>query len=95
MDWFYPLVTGVLVLSALWGVATWAEAHSFKKRLYGLGHIAGRTKDEIISAIGMPNSFSVVNDGKELLQWQRPGYHIALLFSEGICEGATHEFRSY
>lgn len=95
MDWLYPLLIAAIVLPALWGAATWLEASSFKKRLYALGHLTGRTKDEIILVIGVPNSFSAVADGKELLQWQRPGYHIALLFSEGICEGATHEYNAY
>jgi len=95
MDWPYLFIAVALGLSALWGVATWAEAYSFKKRLYGLGHLTGRTKDEIILAVGVPNSFSAADGGKELLQWQRPGYHIALLFLGGICEGVTHEYNAY
>ena len=95
MDGFYLAILAIVGLPALWGAAVWAEAHSFKRKLYRLGHLAGRTKDEIIFAIGLPNSFSAVDGGKELLQWQRTGYHIALLFANGICEGATHEYNAY
>lgn len=92
MDGFYLILLGVMVLPTLWALATWMEVNSFKQKLYRLGHLTGRAKDEIILAIGVPNSFSAVGGGKELLQWQRPGYHIALIFKEGVCEGATHEY---
>jgi hypothetical protein len=95
MDGLYLLIIGIVALPALWGISTWLEAHSFKRKLYALGHIAGRTKEDIILAVGVPNSFSGVGSGKELLQWQRPGYHIALLFKDGICEGATHEYSAH
>lgn len=95
MDGFYLLIFGAAALSALWGVSTWLEAYFFKQKLYGLGHLVGRTKDEIILAVGAPNSFSCAAEGKELLQWLRPGYHIALLFKDGICEGATHEYKAH
>lgn len=95
MDGFYLLIIGMVALSAMWGLSTWLEARSFKRKLYALGHIAGRTKEEIIQAVGLPNSFSGVGEGRELLQWQRPGYHIALLFKDGVCEGATHEYTAH
>lgn len=95
MDLIYLLLIGAIALPSLWGVTIWLEAQSFKKRLYGLGHLTGSTKDEIILAIGPPNSFSSIDDGRDLLQWQRPGYHIALSFKDGICEGATHEYKAH
>jgi hypothetical protein len=95
MDGVYLLIIVMISLPVLWGISTWLEAYSFKRKLYGLGHLAGRTKDDIIMAVGVPNSFSGVADGKELLQWQRPGYHIALLFKEGVCEGVTNEYKYY
>ena len=57
-----------------------------------MGTLKGRTKDEILAEVGPPNSFSSVGEGKELLQWQQPGYHIALLFTNGICDGVSHEY---
>lgn len=95
MDKFYFFIGAALLLPVLWAAVTWYEAYSFKQRLYRLGHLVGRKKDEIILAIGTPNSFSTVGNGKELLQWQRPGYHIALLFTDGICDGSTHEYQAY
>ena len=94
MQNYYLPVLVILALPILWAAATWFEAYTFKRRLYGLGHLVGRSKDEIILAIGAPSSFSVIGPDKDLLQWQRWGYHIALVFSAGVCEGVTHEHKS-
>jgi hypothetical protein len=95
MDRYYLLMLGAAALPAVWVLVTWLEAHAFRRKLYGLGHLSGRSKDEIIVAIGMPSSFSKIDVDKELLQWQRPGYHIALMFEGGVCQGATHEYKAY
>jgi hypothetical protein len=56
-----------------------------------LGTLGGRTKDEIVLAVGEPTSVTFnVGDG-DLLQWITKNYHIALLFKDDICLGITHE----
>ncbi|AKZ56320.1 hypothetical protein SAM23877_3273 [Streptomyces ambofaciens ATCC 23877] len=65
-----------------------ALAHGFAT----LGNLAGRSKDEIISAVGPYSSFSVAGPHQVLLQWQSDVYHIALLFEGDVCVGITHEF---
>jgi hypothetical protein len=91
----YLIIGGTLLLPALWWGAIRLETYMFKQKLYGLGHLVGRSKDEIILAVGVPNSFSTIDGDRDLLQWQRSGYHIALSFKNGICEGATHEFNAF
>lgn len=91
----YLILAASALLPALWWGATRLETYVFKQKLYGLGHLVGRSKDEIILAVGMPNSFSTIDGDRNLLQWQRSGYHIALSFKGGICEGATHEFNAF
>lgn len=56
-----------------------------------IGTLKGRTKDEIIAAVGSPSSVSAIKDGVTLLQWQSTGYHIALHFTGDRCNGVTHE----
>ena len=58
-----------------------------------LGKLVGKTREQIIAKVGYPTSRSVMSEGKELLQWQAGGYHIALLFDGDICEGITHEIK--
>jgi hypothetical protein len=60
-------------------------------KFVSLGAISGRTKDEIIAAVGPPSSISTVQDGQTLLQWQATGCHMALIFTGDICNGITHE----
>lgn len=73
-----------------------ANVQSTRRKFAKLGTIAGRTKAEIIQAVGAPSSVSQIAGGKTLLQWQHVtqggAYHVALRFNaEGICEGVTHE----
>lgn len=58
----------------------------------GLGVLTGRTKGEIVAAVGPHSAFSVTGPDQVLLQWQSDVYHIALLFEGDICVGITHEF---
>ncbi|MFE9967529.1 hypothetical protein [Streptomyces sp. NPDC005525] len=58
----------------------------------GLGNLAGRSRDEIVAAVGPNSSFSIAGPGQVLLQWQSDVYHIALLFEGEVCVGITHEF---
>jgi hypothetical protein len=96
LEWFFVVFAIVVALGALF---SWMSLNDLKSKFAGLGVLAGKSKDEIISAVGPPNSVSDVGEGKVLLQWQNiseaGGYHIALLFDEvGICEGITHEHAS-
>lgn len=62
--------------------------HKFQK----LGTLRGRTIHSIIAEVGPPNSRSVVGDGRVVCQWMATGYHIALIFTDDVCDGVTHEF---
>lgn len=56
-----------------------------------LGDMSQKTRSEIIAAVGPPNAISDVGMGMELLQWQNPGYHIAIQFEGEKFRGITHE----
>jgi hypothetical protein len=69
---------------------------NLQKRFVELDNLQGRTRQEIVAAVGDPNSISQAGGGKSLLQWmktsQTGGYRISLLFNAaGICEGITHQ----
>jgi len=56
-----------------------------------LGNLIGKPMDIVIQWLGTPNSRNH-GPGYILLQWQRPGYHIALNFApDGRCLGITHQ----
>jgi hypothetical protein len=61
-------------------------------RLRCLGNVLGRPKEEVINFLGEPNARSGIGGGLLLLQWVRPGYHIALKFGDdGACLGITSQ----
>jgi hypothetical protein len=89
-----PTVGGILLYS-LTKMSVLSKGRSLQTSFRRLGRIAGRTRREIVQAVGPPNSVSSLAAGKTVLQWMAPGYHIALRFAgnaaDSICEGVTHE----
>lgn len=80
---------------------TRATFGNLAKRMRVMGDPTGRTKGEIIAALGAPDSRSSVGaDGGFLLQWQQTSNysynsHFALLFDRyGVCAGITHRWAS-
>ena len=92
MEFMYVLIFVSLLGSVVWAIASSMSTQGVKRKFSDMGVIAGRTKEDVIACVGSPSSISAVGDGIELLQWQITGYHIALKFTNGICDGVTHEF---
>lgn len=57
-----------------------------------LGQLPGKPKDEIIAKVGPPTSISAIGNGRQLLQWQATGCHVALVFNGESCEGIAHQY---
>jgi hypothetical protein len=69
-----------------------SPGRALRKRFVALGTLKGRTRREMVKAVGEPASVTVLPDGRTLLQWRATGYHIALVFEQnGRCFGVTHE----
>ncbi len=88
-----PLIGG-LVLYAIISASVKAPGRSLNARFVALGQLKGKTKAEIVAAVGPPNSVSATAKGETLCQWMATGYHIALLFDGEACVGVSHEFRA-
>lgn len=80
------------VLFALQKHATTQPGRALAKKFANLGTLAGKTKHEIVQAVGQPTSVSALPGEQTLLQWQATGYHIALSFTGDVCNGVTHEY---
>ena len=60
-------------------------------RIRALGDVRGMLVAQVARWLGLPNSRSWGHN-YTLLQWQAPGYHIALKFGpDGRCTGITHQ----
>jgi hypothetical protein len=69
-----------------------APGRALRKRFVALGKLKGRTRKEIVKAVGPASTETLLPDGRTLLQWRATGYHIALVFEKnGRCFGVTHE----
>jgi hypothetical protein len=91
-----------LIFAVIAGLAIWAfisktvdaPASSLQKKFVSLGNLQGKSKTQIISVVGLPNSISDMGNGETLCQWIVIGYHVSLLFSGGICKTVTHVSRT-
>ena len=73
-----------------------APGRALHHRFLALGDMTGKTADEIVAAVGRPNSVSSMASGSALLQWQATGCHMALLFGpDGKLVKITHQFANY
>jgi hypothetical protein len=92
MELVFVAIVG-LVLIAMISSGVTAGGRGLQRKFQSLGTLKGRTEAEIVAVVGPPTSRGALPNGKRLLQWQRPGYHVALGFeANGVCYGVTHEF---
>ncbi len=69
-----------------------SPGRALHKRFVALGTLKGKTRKEIVRAVGEPSSEATLPDGRVVLLWRARGYQIALLFeTNGRCFGVTHE----
>jgi hypothetical protein len=89
---FLLLVLGAIVLGA---IGIWMiQQKSLRDKFSSVGDVRGKTRTEIESVVGIPNSWSAMGDGRVLCQWTEADggvYHIALIFKDNICEGISSE----
>lgn len=89
--WLGPLIGGI-VLFALISSVGGAPGRFLQQKFQKLGELKGKTEEEIVAAVGTPQSVSADEDGGKILQWTAAGYHIVLVFdAKGKCAGVSHE----
>lgn len=73
-----------------------APGRQLHSKFIALGNMTGKTAQEIVAAVGRPTSVSNMANGCTLLQWQKPGCHMALLFDSDMrMLKITHEYANY
>lgn len=76
MEILYGLAVLVSIVIGIMRVASRPSIRKFA----ALGDLRGKTLQQIISGVGLPSSYSSSGTGRLLVQWIRPGMHIALAF---------------
>ena len=87
-DYWLIIFIVMSILSSGWFVTLGGK--QLHQKFAALGDLKGKTKQEIIAAVGNPSAISGTADGKTVCQWMKTGFHIALIFNGEICEGISH-----
>jgi hypothetical protein len=89
---FVGTFLGFFAIAMVAGVASRTIGHlpgrALRRRFAAYGPVKGRTKQEIIAALGPPNSMSELPEHRTLAHWHAPGYDIGLGFGpDDVCYG--------
>jgi hypothetical protein len=87
------VIAYALVVSILLAVIYAVKSARLQNRFGQLGVLKGRSRDEIVRVAGAPSHRNKLGANRELLEWRRVGFHIALTFTDGVCDGVVHESR--
>ncbi|MBC7469180.1 MAG: hypothetical protein H7322_07625 [Ramlibacter sp.] len=90
MTTFLALVLYALAASLLLAFIYTLKSLRLQNRFKRLGVLKGRSVDEIVKFVGKPSHRGRLDANREVLEWRRVGFHIALLFTDSVCEGAEN-----
>ena len=77
------LLAATILLAFIYTLKSLRLQNRFKR----LGVLRGRSLDEVVKFAGKPSHRARLDANREVLEWRRVGFHIALLFNDGVCEG--------
>ena len=90
MTTFLTLLAYALAASLLLALIYASRSARLQHRFRKLGALKGRQLDEVVKFAGKPSHRARLSANREVLEWRRVGFHIALSFTGGICDGVDH-----
>lgn len=90
MNTFLTILLYGLAVSVLLAVIYTLKSLRLQNRFKRLGALRGRSLEEIVKFAGKPSHRGRLDARREVLEWRRVGFHIALLFTDGVCEGVEN-----
>ena len=91
MSFVIALVANLLVASLLAAFVMALRSARLRNRFEQMGVVKGRPIDEVIRLAGKPSHRGRIDEHRELLEWRRINFHIALTFTDGICDGVAYQ----
>lgn len=76
-------------LASAWAGAV--RSRALRAKFESLGKIPGRTQAEILRHVGEPHRRHALHAGREVLEWRRINFRVALSFTGGICDGVDYD----
>jgi hypothetical protein len=80
------LLAASILLAGIYTLKSLRLQNRFKR----LGVLQGRSLEEILKFVGKPSHRARLDARREVLEWRRVGFHIALLFTDGVCDGVEN-----
>lgn len=87
MNTFLTILLYVLVATILLAFIYTLKSLRLQNRFKRLGALRGRSLDEIVKYAGKPSHHARLDAQHEILEWRRVGFHLALRFTDGVCDG--------
>ena len=84
---FLTILLYLVAASALLAFIYTLKSLRLQNRFKRLGALRGRNLDEIIKFAGKPSHRARLDSQREVLEWRRVGFHLALRFTDGVCDG--------
>lgn len=81
----------VLVFATLaYAYASAVRSATLRRKFEALGVITGRTMEEIVRHVGEPHRRDKLGAGRDILEWRRINFQVALSFTDGVCDGVDY-----
>ena len=90
MNTLLTVLAYLLVASLLLALIYASRSARLQNRFRRLGALKGRSLDEVVKFAGKPTHRARMASNREVLEWRRVGFHIALSFTNGVCDGVDH-----
>jgi hypothetical protein len=88
------LITLVVVVLCVSVASAWAAAVRsavLRRKFEALGVLPGRTLQEVLRHAGEPNHRRAMADGREVLEWRRINFRVALVFDGQVCASVAYD----
>jgi hypothetical protein len=82
------LVAVFATLAAAYACAV--RSATLRRKFESLGVIVGRPMQEIVRHVGEPSRRTTLGTGRELLEWRRINFMVALSFTGGVCDSVDY-----
>ena len=93
MQTFIVFVVVALFATLAAAYAGAVRSSALRRKFEALGKIPGRPQEEILRHVGEPHKRVKLGANREALEWRRINFHVALTFTDGVCDGIAWEGR--
>ena len=81
----------LLVASLMLAFILSVRSARLRNRFEKMGRLEGRSLDEVVRLAGKPSHRGRMDAQRELLEWRRISFHVALTFTNGVCDGVAYQ----